>query len=84
MRAAVLQVYGLVGSQLTDLGDASQPANLMTNLEGQTQTISEYLRHSYGYHHNFIGYCALVLAGFIMMFHVVTATAHIKFNFQKR
>ncbi len=56
----------------------------MINLEGQTLTVSEYLKQSYGYHHSFIGICAAVLAGFIVMFHVVTATAHIKFNFQKR
>ncbi|KAK9857560.1 hypothetical protein WJX84_006546, partial [Apatococcus fuscideae] len=77
-------IYGLVASQLADLDDFSNPAHRVTNLEGETVTVSEYLIHNYGYHHSFIGYCALVLSGFIMMFHVVTATAHIRFNFQKR
>ena len=79
-----MQIYGLVASQLGDLGDASNPSHLIVNLEGQTVTISQYLVDVYGFHHDFIGYCVLVLLGFIFLFHGVSAAAHQYFNFQTK
>ena len=84
MMGATVQIYGLVGSQLGDLSDASNPSHLIVTLEGQTVTISQYLEDIYGFHHDFVGYCVLVLLGFIVMFHAVSAAAHSKFNFQTK
>ncbi|KAK9836509.1 hypothetical protein WJX74_001987 [Apatococcus lobatus] len=77
-------IYGLVASQLGDLSDASNPSHLIVTLEGKTVTISAYLQEIYGFHHDFVGYCVLVLIGFIVMFHTVSAAAHARFNFQTK
>ena len=72
----------MVASQLADL--KSIATDSLTDLNGDHVSIATYLHTSYGYRHDFVGYCGLVLIGFILLFHIVTVGAHIKINFQTR
>ncbi|CAH1418949.1 unnamed protein product [Lactuca virosa] len=66
--------YGLVVSQLGDFD------SLLNNGE----TVKEYLRHYYGFKHDFIGVVAGVHVGFVVIFAVIFSFCIKSFNFQKR
>ncbi|CAI9286405.1 unnamed protein product [Lactuca saligna] len=66
--------YGLVVSQLGDF------ESLLNNGE----TVKEYLRHYYGFKHDFIGVVAGVHVGFVVIFAVIFSFCIKSFNFQKR
>ncbi|KAK9826285.1 hypothetical protein WJX74_005739 [Apatococcus lobatus] len=71
-------IYGLVASQLADENDR------FLNYNGQNISVPEYLRQHFGYHHSYIGYAVLVLAGFVILFMAVGATALKTLKFLKR
>eukprot|EP00884_Botryococcus_braunii_P014151 jgi/Botrbrau1/22737/Bobra.0132s0074.2 len=72
-------VYGLVASQLGDVDN-----EFLQQDDGSMISVASYMRQNYGFKHSFLGFAALVLIGFMLFFHVVTAFALKKFNFQKR
>lgn len=72
-------VWGLVGSQLSDVNNVS-----VTDPTGQEVSVRVYMETFYQLYHGFLGYAALVLCSFVILFHVVTAFALIKLNYLKR
>ena len=71
-------IYGLVASQLADENDRYFIYN------GAPISVPDYLREHFGYHHSYIGYAVLVLAGFVILFMAVGATALKVLKFLKR
>ncbi len=71
-------IYGLVASQLADEDDKYLDDN------GTRISVPEYLRQHFGFHHSYIGYAVLVLAGFVILFMAVGATALKMLKFLKR
>lgn len=65
---------GLVSSQFGDLKD-----ELDTH-----QTVEHFIRGYFGFHHDSVGYVALIVAGIAVLFGFIFAFAIKKFNFQKR
>ncbi len=43
-----------------------------------------WMQVQYGYKHDFIGYCVLILCGFILLFQAINSYALKNFNFQTR
>lgn len=74
-----LAVWGLVGSQLSDVNDQQ-----LMESSGQMVSVRQYMESYYNLYHGFLGYAVLVLAGFIILFHFVTAFALMKLNYLKR
>ena len=72
-------VWGLVGSQLSDVNDIT-----LMQPNGQPVSVRVYMETFYQLYHGFLGYAVLVLFGFIILFHAVTAFALIKLNYLKR
>ncbi|TKY48119.1 ABC transporter G family member 40 [Spatholobus suberectus] len=69
-------IYGLVASQF---GDITEP---MVSEGGKI--VKDFIEDSYGIKHDFIGVCAVVVAGFAVVFAFIFAVAIKTFNFQKR
>jgi len=71
-------LYGIITSQLGDV------TYLITLTPGQTTTVQQYLKDMLGFESSFVGWCVLIMFGFILAFWVAIITALRKFNFQKR
>ena len=69
-------IYGLVASQFGDIGDT------MATEEGKS--VKDFIHSHFGIKHDFIGYCAVVVAGIAVLFAFIFASAIKAFNFQKR
>ncbi|KAH9604838.1 hypothetical protein KSS87_022657 [Heliosperma pusillum] len=70
-------LYGLVASQFGDIHEIliDDPENV---------TVEEFIRSYFGYHHDFLGEVAAIVAGFAVLFAFIFAYAVRTFNFQKR
>ena len=71
--------WGLLASQLSDVNNIS-----LMEPNGQEVSVRIYMETYYQLYHGFLGYAVLVLIGFILLFHFVTAFALIKLNYLKR
>ncbi|ONK59464.1 uncharacterized protein A4U43_C08F6690 [Asparagus officinalis] len=69
-------LYGLVASQF---GDYDTP---LTDADGAT--VKEFLKSYFGFKHDFLGYIAIAVMGFTVLFAVVFAFSIKVFNFQRR
>ncbi|TKY48116.1 ABC transporter G family member 40 [Spatholobus suberectus] len=69
-------IYGLVASQF---GDITEP---MTSEAGKI--VKDFIEDSYGIKHDFVGVCAVMVAGFAVVFAFIFAVSIKTFNFQKR
>ena len=72
-------IWGLIGSQLSDVSDIS-----LQSQTGQVLAVNEYMTETYKFRHAFIGATAGILVAFIILFHFATAFALQKLNFLKR
>ncbi|KAK4252850.1 hypothetical protein QN277_010993 [Acacia crassicarpa] len=68
-------LYGLLASQF---GDITKP------MEGENETVQQFLRSYFGFKHDFIGVTAGVVIGFAVLFAFIFAAAIKAFNFQRR
>lgn len=70
-------LYGLVVSQFGDIQDilTDDPENL---------TVEEFIKSYFGFHHDFLGEVAVIVAGFAVLFAFIFAFSVRTFNFQKR
>ncbi|XP_024964759.1 pleiotropic drug resistance protein 1-like isoform X3 [Cynara cardunculus var. scolymus] len=67
-------LYGLVASQFGDMDDELESG----------QTVSEFVSSYFGFEHDFIGYVALIVVGFAVLFGFIFAYSIRAFNFQTR
>lgn len=67
-------LYGLLASQFGDVKE-----ELETD-----ETVEEFVRSYFGFRYDFLGYVALILVGFVLLFGFTFAFSMKKFNFQKR
>ncbi|KAI9393540.1 hypothetical protein POPTR_006G248500v4 [Populus trichocarpa] len=67
-------LYGLIASQYGDLED---------KLEGD-ETVKDFLRNYFGFRHDFVGICAIVVVGMSVLFAFTFAFSIRTFNFQRR
>ncbi|KAG4400232.1 hypothetical protein AAZX31_07G014500 [Glycine max] len=69
-------IYGLVASQFGDI------TNVM---KSENESVQEFIRSYFGFKHDFIGVCAIMVSGFVVLFLLIFAVS-IKpfFNFQRR
>ncbi|KAF7139271.1 hypothetical protein RHSIM_Rhsim07G0220600 [Rhododendron simsii] len=67
-------MYGLVASQFGDIND-----NLDTG-----ETVKEFVNRYFGFERDFLGFVALIVLGFTVLFGFIFAYAIRAFNFQKR
>ncbi|XP_059635000.1 ABC transporter G family member 32 [Cornus florida] len=72
-------LYGLLASQY---GDVDEVVKLSDGV--QTVAIRVLVRNVFGFRHDFLGICGIMVVGFCMMFGVIFAYAIKSFNFQKR
>ncbi|KAI9107579.1 hypothetical protein K1719_021616 [Acacia pycnantha] len=68
-------LYGLLASQF---GDITKP------MEGENQTVQQFLDSYFGFKHDFVGVTAGVVIGFAVLFAFIFAAAIKAFNFQRR
>lgn len=69
-------LYGLVASQFGDYE---------TQLDKDPEvTVKKFLKSYFGFRHDFLGYVAIAMIGFVVLFAVVFAFAIKVFNFQRR
>ena len=73
-------VYGLVASQLGDVYDGCVRATP----DAPCTSPAAFVRHRFGYHHDFLGGVVGILAAFCVVFTAVAAIAHAVLNFQRR
>uniref|UniRef100_A0A383WGZ5 ABC transporter domain-containing protein n=1 Tax=Tetradesmus obliquus TaxID=3088 RepID=A0A383WGZ5_TETOB len=71
-------LYGIITSQLGDV------TSTITVAPGETSTVQELLRTMLGFQASFVGWCALIMAGFILAFVAAIIGALRFFNFQRR
>lgn len=71
--------YGLIGSQLGDVTDS-----YVEWTDGQKITVQEFLVRQFSIHHDFIGWAAFILIGFILTFIFCVVYGYMKLNWQKR
>ena len=69
-------LYGLVASQFGDYKTVIDPE---TNL-----TVQQFLKDYFGFRHDFLGYIAIAMIGFTVLFASVFAFAIKTLNFQRR
>nr|AGT28055.1 pleiotropic drug resistance transporter 3 [Panax ginseng] len=69
-------LYGLLASQFGDVKDVA--------LQDTNQTVEEFLKTYYGYHHDFLGVVAAMVSCFAILFAFIFAYSIKAFNFQKR
>ncbi|KAL9400281.1 hypothetical protein Peur_009242 [Populus x canadensis] len=67
-------LYGLIASQYGDLED---------KVEGD-ETVKDFLRNYFGFRHDFVGICAIVVVGMSVLFAFIFAFSIKTFNFQRR
>lgn len=67
-------LYGLVASQFGDI-----TTSMDTN-----ETVKDFLRSYFGFKHDFIGICAVVVVWFTVLFAFIFALSVKVFNFQRR
>ncbi|XP_078168103.1 ABC transporter G family member 37-like [Carex rostrata] len=67
-------LYGLVSSQFGDVQET---------IEGD-QTVADFVRSYFGFHHDFLGVVAVMVAAFAVLFAFLFGFAIQRFNFQKR
>ncbi|KAH7841200.1 hypothetical protein Vadar_026918 [Vaccinium darrowii] len=70
-------LYGLVGSQFGDIQDKFESFD-------RGQNVEQYVRSYFGFRHDFLGYVAMIVVGFSLLFAVIFAFSIKAFNFQKR
>ncbi|KAG8051397.1 hypothetical protein GUJ93_ZPchr0001g32820 [Zizania palustris] len=68
-------LYGLVASQFGDL---------QHSLEGETQSVAQFIIGYFGFHHDFLWVVAIVHVVFALTFAFLFSFAIMKFNFQRR
>ncbi|KAF6262511.1 ATP-binding cassette transporter [Scenedesmus sp. NREL 46B-D3] len=71
-------LYGIITSQLGDV------TSTVIVAPGQMSTVQELLRTMLGFDSSFVGWCALIMAGFILAFCAAIIAAMRFFNFQRR
>ncbi|KAH7657266.1 Monosaccharide-transporting ATPase protein [Dioscorea alata] len=69
-------LYGLVASQYGDI-ETQMP-------KSDNVRVKDFIRHFYGFRHDFLGVCAVAVVGFSVLFAFVFAFSIKAFNFQKR
>ncbi|KAI8558581.1 hypothetical protein RHMOL_Rhmol04G0105600 [Rhododendron molle] len=67
-------MYGLVASQFGDLDNEIEPG----------ETMKAFIDSYYGFEHDFLGFVALIIVGFVVLFGFIFAFSIRAFNFQKR
>ncbi|KAJ6406291.1 hypothetical protein OIU84_009921 [Salix udensis] len=67
-------LYGLIASQYGDLED---------KLEGD-ETVKDFVRNYFGFRHDYVGICAVVVVGMSVLFAFTFAFSIRAFNFQRR
>ncbi|KAB5513950.1 hypothetical protein DKX38_027856 [Salix brachista] len=67
-------LYGLIASQYGDIQD---------KLEGG-ETVEDFVRNYFGFRHDFVGICAIVVVGISVLFAFTFAFSIRAFNFQRR
>ncbi|XP_058208543.1 pleiotropic drug resistance protein 1-like [Rhododendron vialii] len=67
-------IYGLVASQFGDLNDQIETG----------ETMKDFIDNYFGFEHDFLGFVALIIAGFVVLFGFIFAFSIRAFNFQKR
>lgn len=72
-------LYGLLTSQF---GDIDVPVILSDGIN--SISIKLFLKHHFGYRHEYLGFVAVVVIGFCLIFAVVFALAIKHLNFQRR
>ena len=72
-------IWGLIGSQLSDVSDVS-----VLSPNGMQMALNEYMTTTYKFRHAFIGVTAAILIAFIVLFHFLTAFALQRLNYLKR
>nr|AQX44140.1 hypothetical protein [Apostasia odorata] len=68
-------LYGLVASQFGDY---------QSTIEGEDETVQQYLKRYFGFRHDFLGAIAGAMVGFTLLFAFVFAFSIKVFNFQRR
>ncbi|MED6107729.1 ABC transporter G member 40 [Stylosanthes scabra] len=68
-------LYGLVASQFGDITHV---------MEEEFVPVKDFIRDYYGFKHDFVGVCAVVVSGFAVLFALIFALAIKLFNFQRR
>jgi len=68
-------LYGLVASQFGDY---------KSELEGTGMNVQQFLKDYFGFRHDFLGYIAIAMIGFNVLFASVFAFAIKTLNFQRR
>ncbi|XP_027344794.1 pleiotropic drug resistance protein 1-like isoform X3 [Abrus precatorius] len=68
-------IYGLVASQFGDITNV---------LKSENTTVQEFIRSYFGFKHDFVGVCAIMVSGFAVLFVFIFAVSIKAFNFQKR
>ncbi|RYR75236.1 hypothetical protein Ahy_A02g009904 [Arachis hypogaea] len=68
-------LYGLVASQFGDITHV---------MESEPISVQDFIRLYYGFKHDIIGVCAIMVSGFAVLFALIFAVAIKLFNFQKR
>lgn len=76
--AVCCSLYGLVVSNVGDYDNVVRMAN------GQEQTMKAFLKDTFDYEHDMIGYVVLIMFAFVALFWCLGAYAFQKLNFQKR
>ncbi|KAK6912131.1 hypothetical protein RJ641_024224 [Dillenia turbinata] len=71
-------LYGLVASQFADF---KSPLNAGTP---DGQNVQQFLKEYFGFKHDYIGFCAVVVSGLAVIFAVIFAYSIKAFNFQRR
>ncbi|KAG5551933.1 hypothetical protein RHGRI_010140 [Rhododendron griersonianum] len=67
-------MYGLVASQFGDINDKLDTG----------ETVKEFIDSYFGFKHDFLGFVALIIVGFAVLFGFIFAFSIRAFNFQKR
>lgn len=67
-------MYGLVASQFGDINNKLETG----------ETVKEFVHRYFGFDHHFLGFVALVVVGFAVLFGFIFAFSIKRFNFQKR
>lgn len=68
-------LYGLVGSQFGDVKEVMSDTHV---------SVEEFIRNYFGFHHDFLGYVALIIVGIACLFACIFAFSIKVLNFQKR
>ncbi|KAH7847927.1 hypothetical protein Vadar_031716 [Vaccinium darrowii] len=67
-------MYGLVASQFGDINNRLDTG----------ETVTEFIHRYFGFDHHFLGFVALIVVGFAILFGFIFAFSIKRFNFQKR